>query len=220
MALAVLAESDDPRAPQLIAKLKCFHDRSGRVVDQTRRRILKGESVPAKEKLVSIFEDHTDIIRKDARETLYGHKICLTAGSSSLVFDCTVLDGNPADSTLAIDTVKRLIEITGEAPHQIVFDGGFSSKQNLADIKDAGASDVVFSKSRGIPISDMASSSWVYRTLRHFRAGIEGIISFLKRAFGLDTCNWRSLPSFKSYVWSSILTSNLLVTARHLLNNG
>ena len=219
MALAVLAKSDDPRAPQLIAKLECFHDRSGRVVDQTRRRILKGESVPAKEKLVSIFEEHTDIIRKDARETLYGHKICLTAGSSSLVFDCTVLDGNPADSTLAVDTVKRFIEIRGDAPRQIVFDGGFSSKQNLADIKEAGAKDVVFSKSRGIPVSDMASSSWVYKTLRHFRAGIEGIISFLKRAFGLDTCNWRSLPSFKSYVWSSIVTSNLLVTARHLLQN-
>jgi IS5 family transposase len=100
-----------------------------------------------------------------------------------------------------------------------VFDGAFSSKQNLAEIKALGTDDVVFSKSRGIEVSEMAKSSWVYRTLRNFRAGIEGIISFLKRAFGLDRCTWKSLPSFKSYIWSSILTSNLLVTARHLLKS-
>ena len=218
-AMAALAACSDPRAHRLLTELKCFHERSEKVVDQTRRRVLEGESVPAEEKLVSIFEDHTDIIRKDARETFYGHKICLSAGSSSLVFDCEVLNGNPADSTLALGAVQRFVEVCGEAPRQIVFDGAFSSKQNLADIKELGATDVVFAKSRGIPISDMARSSWVYKTLRHFRAGIEGIISFLKRVFGLDTCRWRSLPSFKSYVWSSILTSNLLVTARHILQN-
>jgi IS5 family transposase len=220
LALVALAGSGDPRAHQLIRDLECYLDRSARVVDQTRRRILDGESVPATEKLVSIFEEHTDIIRKDARETLYGHKVCLTAGASSLVFDCRVLDGNPADSTLAVDMIHRYIEMRGEAPRQVVFDGGFSSKRNLAEIKEAGAEDVVFAKSRGIQISEMARSTWIYQNLRHFRAGIEGIISFLKRAFGLDKCTWRSLPSFKSYIWGSILTSNLLVTARYLLQKG
>jgi IS5 family transposase len=218
-AIAVLRESGDPRASQLVAKLECYLERSARVVDQSRRRVLEGESVPATEKLVSIFEEHTDIIRKDARDTFYGHKICLTAGSSSLVFDCQVLDGNPADSTLTVPTIKRFVEARGTPPRQVVFDGAFSSKQNLAEIKALGTDDVVFSKSRGIEVSEMAKSSWVYRTLRNFRAGIEGIISFLKRAFGLDRCTWKSLPSFKSYIWSSILTSNLLVTARHLLKS-
>lgn len=218
-AVAALRASSDPRSDRLAAKLECYLERSARVVDQARRRVLEGETVPATEKLVSIFEEHTDIIRKDDRDTFYGHKICLTAGSSSLVFDCQVLDGNPADSTLAVETIKRYVEARGEAPRQVVFDGGFSSKQNLAEIKALGADDVVFSKSRGIEVSEMAKSTWVYRNLRSFRAGIEGIISFLKRAFGLERCTWRSLPSFKSYVWSSILTSNLLVTARYLLKS-
>ncbi|MBM9515366.1 ISNCY family transposase, partial [Desulfobulbus marinus] len=51
------------------------------VACQTKRRVFEGESVPALEKIVSIFEPHTDIIRKDRRDTYYGHKICLTGGA-------------------------------------------------------------------------------------------------------------------------------------------
>jgi transposase, IS5 family len=188
------------------------------VMDQTRRRVLEGQSVPSEEKIVSIFEEHTDIIRKDRRETLYGHKICLTGGASSMILDCQVLEGNPADSTLAKTMVDRQVEIFSRPPQQAVFDGGFASKANLSDIKASGVEDVVFSKGRGLEISDMVKSSWMYRRLRDFRAGIEGNISFLKRMFGLDRCTWKSWSSFQSYVWGSIVSFNLLVLARHLLS--
>lgn len=188
-----------------------------RVMSQTERRIFQEESVPAGEKLVSIFEEHTDIIVKDRRDTLYGHKICLTSGRSTLITDCIILEGNPADSTLAERMIDRHIEIMGRAPTQAAFDGGFTSKANLDALKAKGVVDVAFSKARALSIPDMVRSSWVYKKLRNFRAGIEGTISFLKRVFGLDRCTWRSLPSFKSYVWSSIITFNLLVIARHLL---
>jgi transposase, IS5 family len=188
------------------------------VMDQTQRRVLEGQSVPADEKIVSIFEEHTDIIRKGRRETLYGHKICLTGGASSMILDCKVLEGNPADSTLATTMVDRQVEIFSRPPRQIVFDGGFASKMNLSDIKASGVEDVAFSKGRGLEISDMVKDSWVYKRLRDFRAGIEGNISFLKRVFGLDRCTWKSWPSFQSYVWGSILSFNLLVLARHLLS--
>jgi len=188
-----------------------------RVMNQTERRVFNEETVPAREKLVSIFEEHTDIIVKDHRDTFYGHKICLTSGRSTLVTDCTILEGNPADSTLAEKMIDRHIEITGRAPKQAAYDGGFTSKPNLDAIKAKGVEDVAFSKARFLQITDMVRSSWVYKKLRDFRAGIEGTISFLKRVFGLDRCTWRSLASFKSYVWSSIVTFNLLVIARHEL---
>jgi transposase, IS5 family len=189
-----------------------------RVMDQTQRRVLEGQSVPSSEKIVSIFEEHTDIIRKDNRETLYGHKICLTGGASSMILDCKVLEGNPADSTLAKTMVDRQVEIFSRPPRQVVFDGGFASKVNLSDIKAVGVEDVAFSKGRGLEISDMVKSSWVFKRLRDFRAGIEGNISFLKRIFGLDRCTWKSWSSFQSYVWGSILSFNLLVFARHRLS--
>lgn len=188
-----------------------------RVIDQTRRRVLQSETVPAADKVVSIFENHADIISKGGRDTFYGHKICLTAGRSSMVLDCVVLDGNPADSTLTADMIERQIKLYGRPPKQAAFDGAFGNANNLASLKTNGVQDVVFCKHKGLAISEMATSSWVYRRLRDFRAGIEGVISFLKRVFGLDRCTWRSLPSFHAYVWSSIVTCNLLVMARHLL---
>lgn len=185
--------------------------------DTTQRRIINDEPVASTEKVLSIFEDHTDVIRKDSRETIYGHKICLTGGASSLILDCRVLEGNPADSSLAVDAVRRQEEVYGQLPRQVALDGGFASRKNLADIKALGVDDVAFSKRRGLEISDMTKSTWVYRRLRDFRAGIEGCISFLKRCFGLDRCSWRSFVSFKAYVQASVLSFNLLVLARHLI---
>jgi len=189
-----------------------------RVIAQTERRVINGESVPVAEKVVSIFEPHTDIIRKARRETLYGHKLCLTAGASGLVLDCVIEQGNPADSNLATKMVERQIELYGRAPRQTAFDGGFSSKDNVADIKKLGVEDVAFSKAPGIALTDMVKSTWVYRRLKHFRAGIESVISFLKRSFGWDRCTWRSFDSFKAYCWSSVVAANLLTIARHSLN--
>lgn len=86
-----------------------------RVMDQTRRRVLMGEKVPAQEKVFSIFEPHTDIIIKDRRDIIYGHKVCLTGGASNLILDCVVERGNPADVDLAIpmlDRQKRYTSVT------------------------------------------------------------------------------------------------------------
>ena len=211
------SEADRARTAAVRDELAHFVGLSQQVVDQTERRVFNDESVPAKEKIVSLFEEHTDIIVKDHRETLYGHKICLTSGRSSFITDCTILEGNPADSTLAEQMIDRHIDIVGKAPRQVAYDGGFTSKANLEAIKAKGVIDVAFSKARTLNITDMVRSSYVYKKLRNFRAGIEGTISFLKRSFGLDRCTWRTLPSFRSYVWSSVVTFNLLLIARHQL---
>jgi IS5 family transposase len=204
-------------AKGLAHELRKHNELSIKVVEQTQRRVVNGESVPAGEKIVSIFEPHTDIIVKDRRETQYGHKLCLSAGASGLITDCVVEDGNPADATLAVRMIERHKEIFGQVPRQTSMDGGFASKSNLDALKQAGVKDVAFSKKRGLPITDMVRSSWVYRRLRDFRAGIEGMISFLKRCFGMRCCTWRGLVSYKSYVWSSIMSANLLLLARHEL---
>ena len=60
----------------------------------------------------------------------------------------------------------------------------------------------------------MASSPRVYGRLRNFRAGMEAVVSYLKRCFGLGRCNWRGLEHFRAYVWSAVVTHNLWVIAR------
>jgi IS5 family transposase len=187
------------------------------VVCQTRRRVFAGESVPAQEKIVSIFEEHTDIIRKDRRDTYYGHKICVTGGSSNLILDCVVLEGNPPDSELTGMMLDRQEAIYGCYPLKTAFDGGFTSHANLEEAKANGIKDICFSKGRGLEEEDMCRSKRVYKGLRKFRAGIEAGISWLKRSLGLDKCTWKGFESFKSYVWASIVSANLLTLARKQL---
>jgi IS5 family transposase len=201
----------------LIGELEHYVPLTARVLDQTRRRVFDGEKVPSSEKLVSIFEEHTDIIVKAPRETQFGHKVTLTGGASSMILDCVISQGNPADSSLATTMVERQIDIFGRPPLKASFDGGYASKDNLESIKDMGVRDAVFHKKRGLDELDMAKSHWVFKQMKNFRAGIEGCISFIKRVFGLTRCAWRSLASFESYVWASIVSFNLLVMARHLI---
>lgn len=126
---------DTPALPALHASLRHDIALAEKVLDQTRRRVFHDETVPASEKVVSIFEPHTDIIRKDRRDTLYGHKVFLTTGASGLIVDCFLERGNPTDSTKAVKLAERAIRVLGKAPEQIVFDGGFNSRDDLGEIK-------------------------------------------------------------------------------------
>jgi transposase, IS5 family len=199
------------------AEIRHFLPLVSQVLSQTERRVLRNESVPANEKIVSIFEPHTDIIIKAPREVEYGHKVTLSTGPSALVTDIVIERGNPADATLATKMIERQKDLFGKAPKQVAFDGGFATVANLGEIKALGVKDVVFHKRRGIEIQQMASSERIYKKLRGFRAGIEGTISFLKRTFGLERCMWRSFDSFRAYVHASAVACNLLVVARHLI---
>ncbi len=81
----------------------------GKVIDQTERHVFKGEKVPASEKIVSFFEDHTDIIVKGRRDTEYGHKVFLSGGASTMILGCLIVRGNPADS----DRCQSLLSAQG-----------------------------------------------------------------------------------------------------------
>lgn len=200
-----------------VKELSHYADLAAKVIDQSQRRALHGEKLPAREKIVSIFEPHTDIIVKDNRDTLYGHKICIAGGSSGLITDCIIVEGNPADATVTEQMLDRQNQIYGRYPLKVAFDGGFASKQNLQAAKQKSIKDVCFGKKRGLSVEDMCRSQWVFKQLRRFRAGIESAISWIKRCFGLTRCNWKGFGSFKSYIWSAIVSANLLTIARKQL---
>jgi len=200
------------------AELREFLASTQKVIEQSYRRVIEGKSVPNEDKIVSIFETHTDIIIKKNREVLFGHKVCLTGGKSSMILDAVVEEGNPADSTMVERSIQRVDNIYGRPPRQASFDGGFASKDNLRLAKQAGVEDVMFHKKCGLEVEDMAKSPWVFRKLRKFRAGIEACISTLKRAFGMRRASWRGEQGFRSYVWASIASFNAVILARRLIS--
>lgn len=202
------------RYEQWIAQVKHYRRLMRRVIRQTRRRVLKGESVPATEKVVSLYEAHTDIIVKGGRDIQYGHKLNLTTGKEGLVLDATIESGNPCDTERYLPMVQRQEAIYGQLPSSVAADGGYASTANLIGARALGVSEVAFQKKKGLTIDAMTSSQKVYKQLCDFRAGIEGNISELKRAYGLRRSLWRGLQGFMADVWSSIVSYNLVRIAR------
>ena len=213
-AAAELAPARSPAVALWQAKVGHYRPLVEQIITQTERRVLAGEAVPARDKLVSLFEPHADIIVKGSRDVDYGHKLNLTTGRSGLILDLVIEAGNPADRERLLPMLERHIAVWGAAPRQAAADGGYASRENLAQAKARGVRDMAFHKKSGLRIEDMVRSHWVYRKLRNFRAGIEAGISCLKRAYGLARCTWRGLAHFKAYVWSSVVAYNLALLAR------
>ena len=147
----------------------------------------------------------------------YGHKLTLSSGASGLALDVIVEDGNPADSVCLLPLLQRHISHYGQAPRDLAADGGYASAANLADAKSLGVAHVAFHKRVGLTVEAMTGDRWLYNKLRRFRAGIEAMISYLKRCFGLSRCNWKGLDHFKAYVHSAVFTHNLVVLTQRLV---
>jgi IS5 family transposase len=179
---------------------------------------LQQESVPATEKIVSIFEPHTDVIVKDRRETLYGHKVFLNVGASGMILDMLMERGNPADATRAIPMLERHRDVMGKVPEQAAFDAGFTSSANIENARKLGVKAAYFARKGSIDVDAGVHNPRQRRKLHRFRAGVEGIISFTKRCFGLGRCLWRGYSSFQAYAWISVISTNLLLMARRSLD--
>lgn len=217
-AAVALERCDTFEAEASAAQLRHFVELGRRVVDQAHRRVIAGESVAASEKLVSIFEPHTDVIVKGGRETLYGHKIFLNVGASGIVLDMLMERGNPSDSARVHTLLGRHREVCGRVPREAAFDAGFTTVANVEEARRLGVRNAAFAKKGSVPVLDAMRTPGAHRALQRFRAGVEGIISFAKRCFGLDRCNWRGYRSFHAYAWLSVVSSNLLLLARHMLH--
>lgn len=213
-AAARLEKLEDLRAWAIADLLKHYVELGHKVVDQTERRVVRKESVPAQDKIVSIFEPHTDIIVKDRRATLYGHKVFLNVGTSGMILDLLLERGNPADATRAITMLERQQSIIGKVPDQAAFDAGFTSKANLQAARALGVTDAAFAKKGPVAVLEAVRSPRQHKKLQRFRAGVEGIISFAKRCFGFSRCMWRGYTSFRAYAWASVLATNVLLLAR------
>lgn len=191
-----------------------------RVIDQTKRRVFNGESVPAEEKVVSIFEPHTDILEKGKRETEFGHKVCLTMGAK-LIFDAIVLEGNPVDTDSYIPAVQRMKQNYGKKAACIVAtDQGFGSAKNAIEAAELGVTMQSFTgrkiaeEGRAFVVED-GPVRW---KLDKFRAGAEGMISTIKRVgAGLTRCLWEGSERFVAYVWSVVTAFNVKAIADVLM---
>ena len=191
-------------------ELKKLLPKMEKVYDITRRHEMLGESVPNKEKIFSIYEEHTDIIVKGKREAEFGHKVNLMTGRSNIILDVEIVDGNPSDSQLyegVLERIKRDYDVT---PRDVVTDGGYASLKNQEKAKERGVVNIVFNKIVGT-LKNLVTSGNMESRLKKWRSGIEAVISNVKRGFKLFRCEWKGREHFDAKVLWSVIAYNIRV---------
>jgi IS5 family transposase len=209
-----------PEVMSLIYQLTHYLTLADRVWDQAHRRVVLGEMVPAAEKIVSIFEEHTDIICRGKTDspTEFGHKFDVATGRSGLIVRYEVLEGNPGDGEILERAIQDHIKLFGRAPKRLTADRRYHSAENERIARELGVDQVALPKPGRLSEirRELQKAPW-FRRLMRFRAGIEGNLSTLLRSFGLSRCLWKGWRSFQAYIGLGVLTYNLRLLAGHLL---
>jgi transposase, IS5 family len=206
----------DLGALSIVGELKGLLPKMEKVYDISYRHELLGESVPNREKIFSIYEDHTDILVKGAREAAFGHKVNLTTGRSNLILDCEIVDGNPRDSILYEGVLERVKSDYGLRPRDMVTDGGYASLSNQGKAKEYGIVNIVFNKIVG-SLKNVVTSAQMETRLKKWRSGMEAVISNLKRGFHLFRCEWKGRNHFDAKVLWSVIAYNIRVMTGFML---
>lgn len=217
--LEELKQVGEATAGRLCETLEMFIPRVEQVISQTTRRIFQEEQVPAAEKLVSLFEPHSAIIKrgKANRATEFGHKIWLDEVEGGLISGYRILDGNAADSEQWQPSLDHHCQQFARPPDQASADRGVYSDPNETYATTLGVKRVILPKpgTKSKARRDHERQRWFKRG-RRWHAGVEGRISVLKRKHGLGKCLDYGQDGFDRWVGWGVIANNLTVIGRSL----
>jgi IS5 family transposase len=215
---AQLQHQRDRAAQRLLDTLETFVPRVEQVISQTTRRVQQGETVPASEKVVSLFEPHTAIIRKGkaGKPTEFGRVVWVAETEGGIITQARVLDGNPDDAAELVPSLDQHIDQFKRPPRLLAGDGKLATATNEREAQQRGVRHVVLPRPGKKTASRLAyeRQRW-FRRGRNWRAGIEGRISGLKRGQGLDRCRYHGDAGMERWVGWGVIAHDLRVIAAH-----
>jgi len=216
-----MEQESQPLAASLLEQFGQLRPLIVGVIQQARRRVLQGEAVPAQEKVASLWEPHTQIIRRgkpQPHETEFGHKIDYAEVEHGLISDWQVIArGNPPDSQMLSPLLQQHCRRFGHAPHVLAGDRGLFSADNERLARSLGVEHIVLPKT-GRPTPERIAyenQDWFKKGL-YFRNGIEGRISVVKRTVQLRRCPAHGFDGFERWIGMGILVANMVTIARLL----
>lgn len=218
--LEMLKAEGSRTAHHLAETLATFIPRVEQALDQTERRVFREENVPAPEKIVSLFEPHSTIIRrqKAGKPTEFGHKVWLDEVDGGIVTRWEILAGNPSDADQWQPAIDHHLEQFGKPPHQASGDRGLYSPDNEAYARQEGVKRIILPKpGRKTEKRRLYEAQSWFKRGRRFHAGVEGRISVLKRKHGLDRCLDHGEDCFDKWVGWGVIAGNLTVMGTRLV---
>ena len=188
-------------------ELKRFLPSMRKVTSQARRSQWEGEKVPASERVFSIFEPHTELIKRGRREkpVEFGHAVLLCQTPEKFITDYEAFAQRPADCSLTGQVIERHEKLFGKRPEVVAADKGFCPDAvKYAELEEQVGTLAIPRRTQDF--ADKVLAMW-----QAFRAGIEGTISGLKRAFRLARCFYRGFKHFQGTIGLAVFSHNLIV---------
>ena len=206
------------RLKDLQAELERMIPLVQQVIRQTKARVFRND-VHAADKLVSLFETATQIIRKgkSSKPTEFGRLVKIQEAEGQIITHYEVCDGRPADSTLLLKSVELHQQQFGQAPELLATDAGFYSDANEKAVGKMGVKRVAI-PNRSTKSTErrlLQKKRW-FRKAQAWRTGCEGRISVLKRRHGLNRCRYRGDDGIKRWVGLGVIADNLINIGRIL----
>jgi IS5 family transposase len=196
-------------AIQYIGKeLGRYHPTMIQIVEVAMRR-WNGEDVPNTEKIFSLFEEHTELLQRGKRNKPieFGHSVLFSQTKEKFITDYLVFLLSPSDTKLLSEVMERHADIFGEPIKNLATDKGFRPDEDTFEDLEEEAE--FLAVPRRSTLSDV-----MMKIYQAFRAGIEGTISCLKRAFRLSRCCFRGFKGFCRAVGSAVFCHNVVVMAK------
>jgi len=194
-------------------ELRRFLPSMKRVVRQAQRAQLEKEKVPAAERVFSIFEPHTELLMRGRAQkpVEFGHMVLLCQSPEKFITDYQAYRRRRADCHLTEEVIERHEELFGRTPDVLAADMGFCpDAEKYEELQDRVGTLAIPRRMRDL--ADAVMSMW-----RSFRAGIEGTISGLKRAFRLARCHYRGFKRFAAALGLGVFCHNLVVLAKQAM---
>ena len=186
------------------------------VMRQTRQRIFRGNT-RAEDKLFSVFEPSTEIIRKGkaGKPNEFGKMVKLQEAENQIVIDYEVYDRRPSDTDLLIPAIEIHQAKLGRTPRLVAADAGFYSARNEAAAKASGVKRVCVPNrsTKSVARKREQKKRW-FRNGQKWRTGCEGRISVAKRRHGLDRCRYKGSAGMKRWVGLGVVADNLISIGR------
>jgi len=205
------------KAMTVAAELKHYLPIERKIISQAERRVMMGEQVPSAEKVYSLFEEHTELIKrgKAGKPIEFGHKVLLAETGEKFIIHYETMPQQKADTELIKESLSIHAKVFGSGPAVLAGDKGFyESREQIRNLCKRIETVSICKKGRRTAEEDKRESTEEFKDGQRFRAGIEGTISVLKRAFKLSRCFFKGFKNFASSVGCAVFCHNLVMLAR------
>lgn len=208
----------DIRLKVCVEQLKHFSQLTERVLRQTQARVLEGDT-HFKDKVLSVFEEHTEAIRKGkaAKPTEFGKMVKIQEAEHQIVTDYEVFEKRPVDADLLLPSIETHQKLLGQIPKMVAADAGFYSPDNRRQAQEKGVEKLAVpnKRTRNRAVWKHQRQRWFKRAQR-WRVGCEGRISVLKRKHGLLRCRYYGMEGMQRWVGLGAIANNLIQIGKRL----